>query len=100
MNKINIEALDELYKAILSLETKDECAAFLEDICTIKELQDISQRLEVAVMLSKGANYQEVSRVTGASTATICRVNKCLLYGGGGYKNALTKSGLVEEKSE
>ena len=100
MNKIHIEALDELYKAILSLENEEGCAAFLEDICTIKELQDISQRLQVAVMLSRGANYQEVSRETGASTATICRVNKCLLYGGGGYKNALSKAGLIDERPE
>ena len=91
MKKIHTEALDQLYKAILSLETEEECAAFLEDICTIKELQDISQRLQVASMLSGGANYQEVSGETGASTATICRVNKCLLYGGGGYKTVLNK---------
>ena len=80
-----------LFEAILSLGSVDECAAFFEDICTIKELQDISQRLEVALMLKNGSNYQEVSKKTGASTATICRVNKCLLYGGGGYKSILDK---------
>ena len=58
---------------------------FFEDICTIKELESLSQRLEVAAMLKSGKNYQEVTRATGASTATISRVNKCLLYGSGGY---------------
>ena len=91
MVKIHTEAIEQLYKAIVNIENEEECAAFLEDICTIKELQDISQRLQVAVMLSRGSNYQEVSKETGASTATICRVNKCLLYGGGGYKSILDK---------
>ena len=100
MVKLQTEALTRLYKAIVALETEEECAAFLEDICTIKELQDISQRLQVAAMLSSGANYQEVSGETGASTATICRVNKCLLYGGGGYKKVLEKAGLIDGKSE
>ena len=91
MTKIHTEAIEQLYKAIVCIENEEECAAFLEDICTIKELQDISQRLEVALMLKNGSNYQEVSKKTGASTATICRVNKCLLYGGGGYKSILDK---------
>ena len=91
MNKIHTEELKRFYKAVLSLETEEECIAFFEDICTIKELKDISQRLQVAKMLSEGFNYQEVSKETGASTATICRVNKCLNYGSGGYKNALDK---------
>ena len=80
-----------LFEAVLCLESVEDCAAFFEDICTIKELQDISQRLEVALMLKNGSNYQEVSKKTGASTATICRVNKCLNYGSGGYKKALEK---------
>ena len=91
MTKIHTEAIEQLSKAIVCIENEEECAAFLEDICTIKELQDISQRLEVALMLKNGSNYQEVSKKTGASTATICRVNKCLLYGGGGYKSILDK---------
>ena len=85
---INEEAR-ELFRAILSLSSEEECAAFFEDICTIKELQDISQRLEVAAMLNDGKNYQEISKQTGASTATICRVNKCLVYGSGGYRSVL-----------
>ena len=101
MGKIHSKSIEQLYKTLLCLESEDECASFLEDICTIKELQDISQRLQVAIMLSGGSNYQEVSKETGASTATICRVNKCLLYGDGGYKNALVKAGLIgEDKPE
>ena len=91
MPKNHSEAAHRLYTAILSLETEQECAAFFEDICSIKELQDISQRLEVATMLHEGKNYQEVSRETGASTATICRVNKCLNYGSGGYRLAMER---------
>lgn len=91
MEKTNKEAVRRLYETILRLETVEECAAFFEDICTIKEVQDVSQRLQVAEMLHEGKNYLEVSRLTGASTATICRVNKCLLYGSGGYRAALAK---------
>ena len=89
MEKANAAALRRLYETIIGLGTVEECAAFLDDICTIKEVQDMSQRLAVAEMLREGKNYIEVSRATGASTATICRVNKCLLYGEGGYKNAI-----------
>ena len=91
MKNIHTESTKEFFKALLLLETEEDCRNFLEDICTVKELQDISQRLQVAVMLSRGSNYQEVSKETGASTATKCRVNKCLLYGGGGYKSILDK---------
>lgn len=91
MQKNHSEAASRLYQAILSLETEEECAAFFQDICSIKELKDIAQRLEVATMLHSGKNYQEVSRETGASTATICRVNKCLNYGSGGYRQALSR---------
>lgn len=91
MNNFHSEDMEKLYKAILSLESIEECQKFFEDICTIKELQDISQRLQVARMLKEGRSYQEVSRETGASTATISRVNKCLVYGNGGYSAILAK---------
>ena len=96
MNNFHSEDMEKLYEAILSLESIDECQKFFEDICTIKELQDISQRLQVARMLKEGRHYQEVSRETGASTATISRVNKCLVYGNGGYSAILSK--MDEEK--
>ncbi len=82
--------LDALIDALLRLDDPDECRAFLEDICTIGELSALSQRYRVAQMLDAGGNYQEICRATGASTATICRVNKCLNYGGG-YRAVLSK---------
>ncbi len=78
-----------LYKAVLSLKSEDECKAFFEDICTIKELEAINQRLEVARMLSKEKTFNEIVASTGASTTTISRVNRCLRYGAGGYKLVL-----------
>ena len=80
-----------LFETVLSLEIFEECAAFFEDICTIKELQDLSQRLAVARMLNDGEKYQTIEEKTGASTATISRVNKCLNYGSGGYRSVLQK---------
>ena len=82
---------DDLCKAILSLKTKEECYAFLEDICTIKEVQDISQRLAVAQMLSQGISYTTICKETGASTATISRVSRSYEYGVGGYKNVIAR---------
>jgi len=85
------KSTDDLCRAILSLKTKEECYAFLEDICTIKEIQDISQRLSVARMLSKGISYTTICKETGASTATISRVSRCYEYGAGGYKNIIAR---------
>ena len=85
MENFSIEKFDEFFNAILKLESVEDCRKFFEDVCTIKEMQDISQRLEVARLLKEGLNYQSVSKETGASTATISRVNKCLNYGSGGY---------------
>ena len=98
MPKNHSEAAHRLYLAVLNLTTEEECAAFFQDICSIKELKDIAQRLEVATLLHSGKNYQEVSRETGASTATICRVNKCLNYGSGGYRKALALLDKEETK--
>lgn len=92
MDHLDQEAKERLIKAVLSLETPEECQAFLEDICTIRELSDISQRWDVAILLAEGKNYAEISAVTGASTATISRVNKCLMYGSGGYRSVLEKT--------
>ena len=77
---------------MLALRTEQECAAFFEDVCTIKEIQDISQRYAVAKMLDSGEKYQSIEAATGASTATISRVNKCLAYGSGGYRIAIKKA--------
>ena len=81
-----------LFEAVLSLETMEECAAFFDDVCTIKEIQDLSQRFAVARLLDKGEKYQRIEEATGASTATISRVNKCLAYGSGGYRAVLKKA--------
>lgn len=86
---IHTEATDKLFRTILALNSVEECYAFFEDVCTIKELQDMSQRLEVAQLLHEGKSYVQISEKTGASTATIGRVNKCLNYGSGGYRKAL-----------
>ncbi|MBQ8207471.1 MAG: hypothetical protein IJZ89_01905 [Clostridia bacterium] len=90
MQKIHSESTDKLFEAILSLKNTDECYDFFEDLCTIKELRDLSLRLEVAAMLKSGKSYQEVTKETGVSAATICRVNKCLMYGSG-YKTVLER---------
>ncbi len=82
---IHTEAVDHLFDAILSLENKDECYAFFEDVCTVNEILSISQRFEVAKMLREGFTYLEISEKTGASTATISRVNRSLIYGSDGY---------------
>lgn len=92
-NTFSIEEHDKLFEAILKLSTIEEARLFFEDICTIKELEAISQRLEVAKMLKGGAGYAEISSKCGASTATISRVNKCLLYGKGGYGIVIKEDG-------
>lgn len=84
--------MDILYKALLSLKTEEECEAFLEDLCTPQELDAMAQRLSVAVMLSEGAVYNKIVTETGASTATISRVNKTLTYQtAGGYEIVLDR---------
>lgn len=93
MENFRIEAFDSLFNAVLELKSVEDCRKFFEDVCTIKELQDVTQRLEVAKLLKKGYNYQSISKETGASTATISRVNKCLNYGSGGYDIVLGKEG-------
>ena len=89
--------MDFLYRGILSLQTREECYAFFEDICTIKELQAMAQRFRVAQMLRENKNYQQIQADTGASSATISRVNKCLLYGSVGYATALERMGKEQE---
>jgi TrpR family protein YerC/YecD len=82
---------DQLFRAVLSLETLEECYQFFEDICTIGELKSISQRLEVARLLKEGTGYDQIVDITGASTATISRVKRCLHYGADGYNTILPR---------
>lgn len=91
MYQMRSESLDRLFDVILKLEDREACYRFFEDICTVKEMDDLAQRLDVAVMLAEGANYQTIAQTVGVSTATISRVNKCLRYGSGGYRDALEK---------
>ena len=84
--KIKTEAVDALFQAILSLETQEECYSFFEDLCTVNELLSLSQRFEVATMLRDKKTYLEIAEKTGASTATISRVNRSLNYGSDGYE--------------
>ncbi len=91
MKTDNTQRANKFFEALLSLKTPEECKMFFDDICTIKELMDISQRYEVAVMLSEGKVYTEIAATTGASTATISRVNRCLNYGSGGYRIAIDR---------
>ncbi len=88
---------DRLFEAILSLRDSEECYRFFEDLMTIKELQDISQRWQVAMMLDSGKTYNEIAALTKASAATISRVNKCLGYGAEGYTTVLAR---LKEKQD
>ena len=89
---------DKLFDGILSLKTREECYEFFEDLCTINELRDMSQRLEVARMLEAGEKYDEIEAKTGASTATISRVKRCLKYGADGYTTVLGRMNGKGEK--
>ena len=91
MYQMESESLDRLFDVILKLENREDCYRFFEDLCTVKEMEDLAQRLDVAIMLSEGANYQTIAQTVGVSTATISRVSKCLRYGKGGYRAALEK---------
>ncbi|NLK73568.1 MAG: TrpR-like protein YerC/YecD [Clostridiales bacterium] len=96
-SKLKNKFTDELFEAILQLQSIEECYRFFEDICTIKELQSLSQRWQVAKLLEENKTYNEIEELTHASTATISRVNKCLVYGADGYRLILKRLG---EKNE
>lgn len=96
--KIQTSQTDLLMQALLALSEPEDAYRFLEDVCTIQELISIAQRLHVACLLREHVTYQEIARRTGASTATISRVNRALLYGAGGYRKVLevlAEKGLV-----
>jgi TrpR-related protein YerC/YecD len=89
--KLKDDLTDQLFKGILLLKNEEECYQFFEDICTVSELKSLAQRLEVARMLKYGHTYDEIVERTGASTATISRVKRCLHYGADGYKVVLAR---------
>ena len=98
--KIKNPETDHLFQAILTLKNLDECYAFFEDLCTVNELLSLGQRFEVANMLRNNKTYNEVAEVTGASTATISRVNRCLNYGTDGYQLVLSRMEKLEKKED
>ncbi len=96
--KIKTEAVEHLFDAILCLQSKEECYSFFEDLCTVNELLSLSQRFEVAAMLRRHRTYLDIAEKTGASTATISRVNRSLNYGNDGYELIFNRLG--EEKKD
>ncbi|MFS0784482.1 YerC/YecD family TrpR-related protein [Bacillus sp. 1P06AnD] len=91
IDKLRGKELDQLFNSILSLKDLDECYRFFDDLCTINEIQSLAQRLEVARMLQEGKTYHKIETETGASTATISRVKRCLNYGNDAYAMALQR---------
>ncbi|MBP3685796.1 MAG: hypothetical protein J6J21_02065 [Clostridia bacterium] len=98
MSPLKTRQAKELFRAILALETEEDCSAFLEDLCTVNEIIEMSQRLDVAKNLLEKKTFNQIGKETGASSATISRVNKCVLYGGGGYQRILSRLAKEEEK--
>ncbi len=97
--KLKTEAVDHLFDAILSLRNREECYTFFEDVCTVNELLSLSQRFEVARMLRSQQTYLDIAEKTGASTATISRVNRSLNYGNDGYDMVFARMAGQEEKN-
>ena len=98
--KIQDKDIDFLCDAVLQLKNREECYRFFEDLCTISELKSMSQRLEVALMLEKKCIYTDIAAKTGASTATISRVNRCLHYGSDGYQTVIARLQEAAEKED
>ena len=92
------ETIDALFDAILSLETREECYDFFEDLCTVKEISDMAQRLEAAKLLLDGSTYEQIVKTVEISTATISRINRCIQYGTGGYREVIGKVSAPKEK--
>lgn len=98
--KIRNHMNDQLFEAILKLKSVEECYAFFEDLCTINELKALSQRLEVAKLLEEGEIYENIVENTGASTATISRIKRCLVYGADGYTLVLDRLGIKGKETK
>ena len=88
---LETESMDRLFETILTLGSKEECKAYFSDLCTVKELQDMAQRLDTAILLSRGYSYKKIMEQVDVSTATIGRVSRCLNYGSGGYRSVIGK---------
>lgn len=97
-NKIKTESTDKLFDAILTLKNKEECYSFFEDLCTVNEIISLSQRFAVAQMLKEKKTYLDIAEKTGASTATISRVNRSLIYGCDGYDMVFKRMNKESDK--
>ena len=98
IDKLRGKELDQLFQSILSLKNLEECYRFFDDLCTVNEIQSLAQRLEVARMLGDGFTYHKIETETGASTATISRVKRCLNYGNDAYQMALQRVHAKDER--
>ena len=96
-SKFKRDDIDELFQAILLLSDEEDCYRFFEDVCTVSEIHAIAQRFQVAKLLSEDKTYNEIEAMTKASTATISRINKCLVYGADGYKRVLERLKAKED---
>ncbi|AKP48595.1 MULTISPECIES: YerC/YecD family TrpR-related protein [Bacillus] len=99
IDKLRGKELDQLFQAVLSLKDLEECYRFFDDLCTVNEIQSLAQRLEVARMLQEGKTYHKIENETGASTATISRVKRCLNYGNDAYRMVLDRIKNEKEQS-
>ena len=97
-NSRRTEATDALFDAILSLESREECYNFFEDLCTVKEISDMAQRLEAARLLLDGSTYDQIVKAVEISTATISRINRCIQYGSGGYRDTIEKVRAAQQE--
>lgn len=95
--KFHSDSVDRLFQTVLNLQSVEECYAYFEDLCTVKEIRDMAQRLDTAIALSEGTSYQAITRQVGISTATIGRVSRALNYGTGGYRTAIDRLNRQEE---
>jgi len=100
MDHLHSASMDRLFQTILSLQGIEECYAYFEDLCTVKELQDMSQRLDTAILLSQGHSYNQITEQVNVSTATIGRVSKCLNYGSGGYRTVIERLSQTGEEKD
>ena len=96
-SKLKNADTDFLFDCVLSLKTREECYDFFEDLCTVKEISDMAQRLQAAKLLLDGATYEQIVKAVEISTATISRINRCIQYGTGGYRQTIEK---VREKQQ
>lgn len=93
------ESIERLYHVITGIRTMEECSDFFEDLCTIREIQDMAQRLDTAILLDRGMSYQSIADEIGISTATISRVKRCLVYGSNGYRRAIDEMKKTENET-